>query len=68
MNRLEEMAFIDLIIACEPEACGNIFQPTIDDPASDPVEEWAKIMAKRAEDAGWTVESPSRALCPEHSE
>jgi hypothetical protein len=66
-NILEEMAFCELLISCQWDECGTIFQSSIDEPATDPVEIWAANMAQRAAESGWIADGSGRVLCPNHS-
>lgn len=63
---METLAYSELLISCQVEGCGSVFQPTLDEPATDPVEEWAKGMANRAREAGWSESADGRVLCPKH--
>ena len=65
-NAIETLAYSELLISCQVGGCSNVFQPTLDQPATDPVEEWANDMANRALEAGWSVSTDGRALCPTH--
>jgi len=63
---MEILAYSELLIACQANGCSHVFQPTIDEPATDPVEDWAKRMTDLAYEAGWSVSVDGRVLCPTH--
>lgn len=65
-DAMETLAYSELLITCQVDGCSNVFQPTLDEPATDPVEEWAKDMSDRARKAGWSVSNDGRVLCPIH--
>lgn len=66
LDNMEVLAYSELLIACQANGCSNVFQPTLDQPATDPVEEWAKDMTSRARAAGWSVSPDGDVLCPLH--
>ncbi|MCW7539769.1 hypothetical protein OOT46_18190 [Aquabacterium sp. A7-Y] len=37
-DAMEAIAYSELLIACQVDGCTHVFQPTLDEPASDPVE------------------------------
>ena len=65
-DTIAEIAFAELIISCQMDYCNAIFQPTLDEPATDPVEEWAQRMANHACRAGWSLDTDGRVKCPKH--
>lgn len=65
---IAEIAYTELIIACEMTGCSSVFGPSLSDPATDPVEAWAGDMADRARQAGWTVGFDGKLKCPSHSD
>jgi hypothetical protein len=67
-DAIQSLAYAELLIACQIDGCGNVFQPTLTEPATDPVERWAERMANRARQVGWSVNGAGRVLCPIHSE
>jgi hypothetical protein len=66
MDRLNEIAYTELVIVCERDGCNDVFAPCLDDPATEPVEVWANMMGKRARTAGWTTSAEGRVVCPRH--
>ena len=66
-DRLEEIPFNELILACTYEGCSNILEYTIENPAKDPVDVWAKSVSALARSEGWTTGKFGNVLCPEHS-
>lgn len=64
--RLQEIVHGELLLQCGAESCGQVFAPTLEEPASDPVEPWADRMASRALEAGWSVGKDGHARCPMH--
>ena len=67
MDRLEETAYNELIVMCQRDGCGDLFQPSLDIPATDPVEDWARAIAEGARSAGWSTDDDGRPLCPRHT-
>lgn len=65
-DAMETLAYSELLISCQMDGCSNVFQPALDEPATDPVEEWACHMTSRARRAGWSVGADGRVLCPRH--
>lgn len=63
---IETLAYSELLITCQADGCSHVFQPTLDEPATDPVEVWAKRMTGLARKAGWAVGIDGRVLCPIH--
>ncbi|MFZ3000382.1 MAG: hypothetical protein WA071_08625 [Undibacterium umbellatum] len=64
---IKNLAYTELLIACQKPGCQNLFQRTIEEPSADPVDEWAKRMANFAREAGWIVDASGRVLCTMHS-
>lgn len=67
IDPIEELAYGELLISCQVEGCQNLFQNCLDEPATDPVEVWAKKMAQSARDIGWSSDFKGKVLCPLHS-
>ncbi|ANH68025.1 hypothetical protein [Mitsuaria sp. 7] len=65
-DAVANLAYCELLITCQVGGCRGLFQPTLDERATDPVEEWAATMAERARQAGWSVSVDGRVLCPGH--
>ncbi|GKS91801.1 hypothetical protein [Acidovorax sp. SUPP2539] len=42
---IANLAFAELIITCQADGCFNLFQKSLDEPATDPVEKWSVKMA-----------------------
>ena len=55
IDPIEALAFAELIISCQSAGCLNLFERTIVEPATDPVDQWAKNMAELAREAGWSI-------------
>ncbi len=66
-DAIETLAYSELLISCQVDGCTSVFQPTLDEPATDPVEEWAKEMTNRARKVGWSVSADGQVLCPKHA-
>ena len=64
---LVNIAFTELLIACQVDGCPNVFKKSLEEPATDPVEEWSEAMARSARSEGWAVDSEGRVLCPVHA-
>jgi len=67
-DHIAEIAYTELVIACAAPGCSSIFEPSLSEPATDPVEAWAVDMAGRARQAGWRAGPLATVLCPAHSE
>ena len=65
-DAMETLAYSELLISCQVDGCSSVFQPTLDEPATDPVEEWACDMTNRARKAGWSISADGQVLCPTH--
>lgn len=65
-TRLKDIVYGELLLQCGDKACIQIFAPTLDEPACDPVERWSYQMAERALEAGWSVGMDGNARCPMH--
>ena len=63
---IEDHAYVQVIINCSVGGCLTLFEPSLDEPFTDPIDEWAKEMAKRAVDAGWAADTSGKVLCPKH--
>lgn len=64
---IETLAFTELLISCQAESCPNVFQKSLEEPATDPVEMWSRKMARLAREAGWVSDSTGLVLCPTHA-
>ncbi|GKT26109.1 hypothetical protein [Acidovorax sp. SUPP3334] len=64
---IESLAFAELIISCQVDGCLNIFQKSLDEPATDPVEKWSVKMSGLARAAGWASDPTGKVLCPIHA-
>lgn len=63
---VQDLAYTELLVICKVRACLNLFEPSLDEPATDPVDDWAESMAERAIEAGWSADVDGRVLCPTH--
>ncbi|MDA8448048.1 hypothetical protein [Paracidovorax valerianellae] len=64
---IENLAFAELIISCQMDGCLNIFQKSLEEPATDPVEKWSAKMSGLARAAGWGSDRKGKVLCPIHA-
>jgi len=64
---IEALAFTELVIACQVDGCRNIFEKSLEQPATDPVHEWSCSMARSARVGGWSADPAGRVLCPVHA-
>lgn len=60
------LAFAEIFISCQMDKCPEIFWPSVEEHATDPVDEWASRMTTRARAAGWMSSSDGLVLCPIH--
>lgn len=67
-DSIVELAYTELLISCQTEGCLSIFEPTLSDPATDPIASWAFKKAKQARELGWSVGDDGRVKCPIHRE
>jgi len=65
-RHIQDLAYIELLIKCKAIGCLNLFEPSLDEPATVPVDDWAENMAERAMRAGWSAHADGRVLCPIH--
>lgn len=63
---IQDLAYTELLIKCKVKGCLNLFEPSLDEPATDPVDDWAEKLAQRAIQAGWSADADGRVLCPSH--
>lgn len=63
---IKDLAYTEILVNCKVKACLNLFEPSLDEPATDPVDDWAENMAQRALQAGWSADADGRVLCPGH--
>lgn len=72
MNRIErsiqEVAYGEIFLTCKAVGCLNLCEPSLKEPATDPVDKWAEDIARRAFIAGWSTDASGRVLCPKHQE
>jgi hypothetical protein len=54
---LQDLAYTELLICCKVKACSNLFEPSLNEPATDPVDDWAINMALRAMHDGWSADA-----------
>jgi len=70
MNSIEEaireVTYVEILVTCKAAGCLKLFEPSLKEPAADPVDKWAEDMARRAFNAGWSADTSGRVLCPEH--
>lgn len=66
-SAIETQAFGELLITCQALGCFRIFEPCLEQPAFDPVEDWAHRMTALATAEGWTGDFSGKVLCPLHS-
>ena len=64
---IEDLAFAELLITCQMPGCQSLLQQSAEEPATDPVDEWATRMARFACDDGWAVDESGRVLCTMHN-
>jgi len=67
LDPIEVLAYTELPVSCQQQGCVNLFDKSLEDPATDPVDLWSSTMATLARNAGWKVDSSNRVLCPEHA-
>ena len=65
-HAIQELAYIELLVVCKVKGCLTLFEPSLEEPATDPVDEWAADIALRAVQAGWSVHPDGRVVCPIH--
>jgi hypothetical protein len=65
---IEDLAFTVILVGCETPGCQNIFEPSLIEPFTDPIELWAADIAVRAREAGWSTGVDGGVLCPAHGE
>jgi hypothetical protein len=63
---IQDLAYTEILIKCKVKGCLNLFEPSLDEPATDPVDDWAEKMAQRAMQTGWSADTSGRVLCPSH--
>jgi hypothetical protein len=64
---IQDLAYIEIIVSCQVKGCLELFEPSLDEPATDPVDDWAENMARRAIQAGWSADADGLVLCPSHT-
>jgi hypothetical protein len=62
-----DIACAELLISCQVDECQNLLAQTLEQPATDPIDVWAKLMSKHAHEAGWSSDADGRVLCPQHA-
>lgn len=60
-------AYCELVISCQYDGCNEDYRYSLEQTATDPVEEWAKSIADKARSDGWTSSKKRLVLCPYHS-
>jgi len=65
---IEDLAFTVILVSCQAPACQNIFEPSLIEPFTDPIELWAVDIAVRARQAGWSAGADGAVHCPAHGE
>jgi len=65
---IEDLAFTVILVSCHTPACQNIFEPSLIEPFTDPIEQWAVDIAVRARQAGWSAGADGTVHCPAHGE
>jgi hypothetical protein len=63
---IQDVAYGEIFLVCKVADCLKLFEPSLNEPATDPVDKWAEDIARRAFNAGWSVDASGRVLCPEH--
>jgi hypothetical protein len=66
-DAIAAQAYAELLIACQVDGCTHVCQTSLDEPATDPVDRWARGLAERARREGWTAAADGRVLCPHHA-
>lgn len=61
-----KQAFCELMISCQHPGCSQIFEPSLAEAATDPVEDWADSMTRRARGKGWKVGKTGAVECEGH--
>jgi hypothetical protein len=62
----ENQAYCMTIIDCDVAGCYETFEDSLNEPATNPVEDWAADMTLRARKAGWSSNDDGQVLCPNH--
>jgi len=63
---IQDLAYTEILVKCKVTACLSLFEPSLNEPATDPVDDWAEDMAQRAMQAGWSADAAGQVLCPSH--
>lgn len=63
---IQDLAYTEIFVKCQVKGCLNLFEPSLDEPATEPVDDWAENMAQRAMQAGWSADANGCVLCPTH--
>ena len=45
---IHDLADTEILIKCRAAGCLNLFEPSLNEPATDPVDDWAEDMTERA--------------------
>ena len=65
---IEDLAFTVILVSCQTHGCQNIFEPSLIEPFTEPIELWAADIAVRARQAGWRTGTDGAVHCPAHGE
>lgn len=65
---IEDLAYTVILISCQTVGCPNMFEPSLNEPFTDPIDLWAVDMAVRARQAGWSTGADGSVHCPAHGE
>lgn len=63
---IEDLAYTVIIVSCQTPGCLNLFEPSLDEPFTDPIDLWAAEIAVRARHAGWSTGADGSVHCPAH--
>jgi len=65
---IEDLAYTVIIVRCQTPGCLNMFEPSLDEPFTHPIDSWATEIAVRARQAGWINGADGSVHCPAHGE
>ena len=65
---IEDLAFTVILVSCQTPGCQAIFEPSLNEPFTDPIESWASDIAVRARQAGWSAGGDGTVHCPTHGD
>jgi hypothetical protein len=66
-NAIKMLAYSELLVSCQTTRCLNVFDKSMQEPATDLVDVWAEKMSKLAQEAGWRVGPDGLVQCPAHA-